>query len=423
MNKVKRKLITCWCMIACPVIATAQANSLSLDTCYALAKQNYPLIKQHELIVKSREYSLQNIAKGYLPQINISGQATYQSDVTKIPIKIPGMDIPELSKDQYKIYAEVNQPVYDGGVIAQQKKIREADAAAEEQSLEVQLYLLKSRVNQLFFGILLIDAQLRQNELTKQDIQSGLNQANAAIANGAALKSSADVLKAELLQAGQHTTELKANRKAYLSMMSLFVNRNIDERTVFIRPPTLVPSSLINRPELLLYEDQNKILDAQNSLLTAKNRPKLSFFAQGGFGKPAFNILSNSFDPYYIGGLRLSIPLSGFYTLKNERGLIQINKKDIAVQKATFLFNTQFSLQQQNAEINKLQEVLKADDEIVPLRVNIKKTALAQLAHGVITAGDYLREVNAEDNARQTRTQHEIQLLLAQYDEQVTTGN
>jgi len=147
MNKVTRKLITAWCMIACPVIAAAQTNSLSLDTCYALAKQNYPLIKQHELIVKSREYSLQNISKGYLPQININGQATYQSDVTKIPIKIPGMDIPQVSKDQYKIYAEVNQPVYEGGVIAQQKKIREADAEAEEQSMEVQLYQLKTRVN------------------------------------------------------------------------------------------------------------------------------------------------------------------------------------------------------------------------------------------------------------------------------------
>ncbi|HEY6083621.1 MAG TPA: TolC family protein, partial [Chitinophagaceae bacterium] len=158
-------------------------------------------------------------------------------------------------------------------------------------------------------------------------------------------------------------------------------------------------------------------------LLTAKNRPKLSFFAQGGFGKPAFNILSNSFDPYYIGGLRLSIPLSGFYTLKNKRALINISKKDIAVQKATFLFNTRFSLQQQSAEINKLREVLQADDEIVSLRENIKKTALAQLAHGVITASDYLREVNAEDNARQNRILHEIQLLLAQYEEQITTGN
>lgn len=423
MNKVMRKLITAWCMIACPVIAAAQTNSLSLDTCYALAKQNYPLIKQHELIVKSREYSLQNISKGYLPRININGQATYQSDVTKIPIKIPGMDIPQVSKDQYKIYAEVNQPVYDGGVITQQKKIREADAEAEEQSMEVQLYQLKSRVNQLFFGILLTDAQLRQNELTKQDIQSGLNEANASIANGAALKSSADVLKAELLQAGQHTTELKANREAFLSMLGLFVNRNIDEHTIFIRPRILIPSPVINRPELLLYEDQNKILDAQNSLLTAKNRPELSFFAQGGFGKPGFNILSNSFDPYYIGGLRLSIPLSGFYTLKNERALINISKKDIAVQKATFLFNTRFSLQQQSAEINKLREVLQADDEIVPLRENIKKTALAQLAHGVITTSDYLREVNAEDNARQNRILHEIQLLLAQYEEQITTGN
>ena len=411
---------TCCCLLIFTTTAMAQSNSITLDSCFALAKKNYPLVKQYELIAKTNEYTFENISKGYLPQINISGQATYQSDVTQLPKNIPG--VPVLSKDQYKIFAEINQPVYDGGVIKEQKKLQEANTIVDEQKLEVELYKLKDRINQLFFGILLIEEQLKQNALLKNDIQLGLNKTNASIANGTALKSSADVLKADLLKANQQTIELNSNRKAFTDMLGLFINRVLDENTVFIRPSNLISSPEIKRPELVMYDYQNKVLDAQNNLLNARNRPKISFFVQGGFAKPAFNILSNSFDPFYIGGIRLSFPLSGFYSIKNDRLLININRQNIDVQKETFLFNTELTLKQQNADITKLQEILKTDDEIIPLRTNIKKTTLAQLDFGVINTNDYLREVNAEDNAKQAKILHEIQLLMAQYNERNTVG-
>lgn len=408
------------CLLACTSISTAQTNLITLDSCYVLAKTNYPLINQYELIVKTKEYTLENITKGFLPQINISGQATYQSDVTQLPKTIPG--IPVLSKDQYKIYAEINQPIYDGGIINGQKKLLAANTMVDEQKLEVELYKLKDRVNQLFFGILLIDEQLKQNILLKNDILLGLNKANAAITNGTALKSSADVLQADLLQADQQTIELNANRKAFTDMLGLFINRLLDENTVFIRPENRIPSQEIKRPELLMFDYQNKTFDAQNYLLSAKNQPKVSFFVQGGFGRPAFNILSNSFDPFYIAGLRVTFPLSGYYTLRNERILINLNRQNISIQKETFLFNTRFTLKQQQADIIKLQQILKKDDEIIPLRTNIKKTALAKLNYGVINTNDYLREVNAEDKAKHNKILHEIQLLMAEYNERNSVG-
>ena len=420
MNNNIKKIFTSVCLLAASFISTAQIIPITLDSCYALSKTNYPLVQQYELIAKTKEYTLENISKGFLPQLNINGQATYQSDVTQLPKTIPG--VPVLSKDQYKIYAEVNQPIYDGGVIEEQKKLQEANTLVDEQKLEVELYKLKDRINQLFFGILLIEEQLKQNALMKNDIQLGLNKTNAAIANGTALKSSADVLKADLLKANQQTIELRSNRKAFMDMLGLLINRPLDENTVLIKPLGLIPSQEIKRPELLVFDYQHKLLDAQNNLLTARNRPRLSFFVQGGLGKPAFNILSNSFDPFYIGGLRLSFPLTGYYTLKNDRALINISRKNIDVQKETFLFNTRFNVKQQNAVIIKLQEILKTDDEIIPLRANIKKTSLAQLEFGVINSSDYLRNVNAEDNAKQNKILHEIQLLMAEYNERNTVG-
>lgn len=416
----KCKLIFAACFLLITIKTNGQSNSITLDSCYFLARRNYPLVKQQELISKTSEYTLENISKGFLPQININGQATYQSDVTQLPKTIPG--VPILTKDQYKFYAEIDQPIYDGGVIKAQKKIQEATTIVDHQKLEVELYKLKDRINQLYFGILLIDEQLKQNGLTKNDIQLGLDKINAQIANGTALRSNADILKAEFLKANQQTIELNSNRKAFTDMLSLFINRSLNGNMIFVKPENIIPSNEIKRPELLMFDYQNKIFEAQKNLLTAQNHPKLSLFAQGGFGKPAFNILSNNFDPFYIGGVRLSFPLTGFYSLKNDRSLIDLNNKNIEVQKETFLFNTNIAVKQQNAGIAEFQAFLKTDDEIIVLRTNVKKAALAQLENGVINSSDYLREVNAEDNARQNKILHEIQLLMAEYNEQNTVG-
>lgn len=397
-------------------------NPITLEECYNLARQNYPLVKQQELIQKSKEYSIENISKAYLPQLAINGQATYQSEVTEIPVKLPNTIIPALSKDQYKIYAEVNQTVFDGGVKRLQKQSIDADATVDQQKIEVELYKLKERINQLFFGILLANEQLRQTEILKKDIHLGITKTNAAIANGTALKSSADALQAELLKTDQRSIELKSVSRAYRDMLGLFINRPLDENSILEKPIKISAAQTINRPELTLYDTEKKLFDIQNSLIKAKNLPKASLFLQGGYGRPALNMLKNDFNAYYIGGLRLNWSLSGLYTSKKEKALLDIKSKTVDLQKEIFLFNTNITLKKQNAEISKLEELIRSDNDIIQLRTRIKNIALTQLEYGVINSSDYLREVNAEDQAKQIQLLHEIQLLMAQYDQQTTTG-
>lgn len=420
---MKRLLFVIFSFSAGLVIAKAQTiTSLSIDECYQLARQNFPLIKQKDLIQKTKEYSITNISKGYLPQFVVNGQATYQSDVTEIPIKLPNTSISTLDKDQYKIYAEVNQAVFDGGVKRLQKQSVEADAAVEQQKLEVELYKLNERINQLFFGILLANEQLAQTDILKKDIQLGITKINAAIANGTALKSSGDALQAELLKTDQRTIELKSVSQAYRDMLGLFINKQLDEHSVLQRPAKIITSQTINRPEILLYDTEKKSLDVQTSLIKAKNLPKAGLFLQGGYGRPALNMLKNDFDAYYIGGAKITWSLSGLYTSKKEKALVNIKSKTVDLQKEVFLFNTNLTLKKQNAEISKLEQLIQSDNGIIQLRARIKNTALSQLEYGVINSSDYLREVNSEDQAKQTQLLHDIQLLMAQYDQQNTTG-
>lgn len=393
----------------------AFAQTYTLQQVQELSRQNYPLIKQKELIQQTREISITNLQKGFLPQFALNGQATYQSDVTRVKIPVPGVNIEPLSQDQYRVVADVNQTLYDGGIIKQQKNIQQLNAGVEEQRLEVQLYTLRERINTIYLGILFIDDQLQQTDLVQKDIATGIKKVEAQIANGVAFKSYLNTLKAELLKAEQRSIELTATRTALVETLGLFINQTIATDALFERPVvnSFTSDESVTRPELNFYKAQQKLFDGQYGLIQARNQPKASLFFQGGYGRPGLNLLENRFAFFYTTGLRFNWNFGGLYTAKKEKELIEINKKNIALQQDAFLLNTNTQLKQQQGEINKIVLLIQKDDEIIDLRKKVKEASNAQLENGVITANDYLREVNAEDQARQTRILHQTQLLQA----------
>lgn len=404
-------------------VKTYSQEVYTLDHCQQWARENYPLIKKQELIKKSAEYNVENALRGYLPQINIIGQATYQNDVTQFPVKLPNVTVDPLSKDQYKAYVDISQTVYDGGIIKNQKKIAEKHAVIQTQQTEVELDKLKERINQLYFGILLTDKQLAQLQLTKTDLTEGIKKAEAQLKNGVIFKSNLDALKAECVKTDQRQIELLSMKETYQKMLSYFINKKIDENTTLQMPEKDLIIKTNKRAELQLFEAQKSLIETQKKLVVAKNSPKLGAFFQGGYGKPGFNMLKNEFDVFYIGGVRLSIPISGFYTKKNELELLKNQSQDLDIQKENFLFNLNFTEIQQKNELEKIQSLIHKDDELIELRKSIKKASLAQLENGVINTNDYLRDVNAEEQASLAKINHEIQYLLTEYNLKAQLNN
>ena len=415
-------------LLGTPSGARAQkADQLTLAACYQLGEATYPLTRQRELIAKTRDYNIANIAKGIYPQLSVNGQATYQSDVTQVNLpKIPGynLSIPTVPKNQYKLYGEVSQTLTDFGINKQRREISSTDAELQEANLSTDLYALKDRINQLYFGALLIDDQLQQNELAARDIRTGIAKVEAAIRNGTDFVSSLNKLKAELLKTEQHSVELSASRTAYTDMLSLFINRPVDSTTVLARPEEPATTDSINRPELKGYDLQLQSY-AENLRLTRLNLlPQVSAFFQGGFGQPnPVNLLSTSISGYYLTGLRLTWTIGGSYTYKKDRLISHNNEEMVKAQRNTFLFNTNLTMRQDNADIRKYRALIKSDDEIVQLRESVGKTSAVQLENGVISANDYLLDVNATAQARQDRAVHQMQLLMTQYNYKTTSGN
>lgn len=398
-------------------------EKLNIEDCYLWSQENFPLIKQMDIIDKTTQYSLSNANIGNLPQINLNGQATYQSNVTSIPIDLPGLDIPTVDKDQYKIYAEVYQPLTNFSNVKNKKKEIALNGEIEKQKVAVDLYQVNERINQIFFGVLIIKEKIVQFEIIKSDIDSTSKKLEAAIANGTATLTDKRLLDVEKIALKQQIEENKSNQLAYLKILSILTGKNISESTILEKPEIQEITTDINRPELKLFNIQRESIDIQQKKLNNKLIPNVGLFAQGGYGKPGLNFLSSEFEFYYIGGLKFNWNLSNFYNLKNTKNIIKLSNEKIASQRETFLLNTKLTQMQQSAEMLKYKNLYKTDLEIINIREEILRTAKVQLENGLITTIDYVKFLNDVSKAKQTQLLHETQLLLALYNLKITTGN
>ena len=354
----------------------------------------------------------------------MAGQATWQSTATRIPITLPGIDLPEISKDQYRLFAEAVQPLTGLLTVRDNVRLAQADAEAERSQVDVEMHGLKARVNSLFFGILALDEQVRLAGLLSDDLRAGISRADTAAKHGVAVRSTSDALRAELLTAEQRITELQSTRHTYVSMLALLTGRELTNEVRLERPTELlaVAGQEIRRPELSLFAAQQTAIGLRRRLLTDVNLPHVSLFVQGGYGRPGLNMLDNDFKPYALGGVRLSWNIAGLYTYRKQRRLLDLNARAVDVQRDAFLLETRMTLNRQQTEIDKLRRLIASDAEIIRLRERVKESARNQLQFGTATANDYIQYTNAEHRARLSMALHELQLLWEVYNHRTTLG-
>jgi outer membrane protein TolC len=395
---------------------------VTIEDCYREARDNYPLIKQYDLIERTGEYNIENAAKGYLPQVLFSAKATYQSDVTKIPIHIDG--VKGLSKDQYGLTMEVDQTLWDGGVIkSHQEEMRTANEV-NRQNLEVSMYAIRQRINQLFFGALLMDAHLKENDIYQDNLSKSYNKVSSYVRNGIAHQADLDAVKVEMLKAKQTQIELTHTREAYIAMLSTFTGTKIAPEATLVKPgTTLTSNDAVNRPELALYDARIRHYEAQRQVIRAGLMPHVGLFVTGGYGKPGLNMLDNSFAAYYIGGVRLTWNLSNLYTKKNDRHLIDTNISMVQAERDAFLLNTRLDVTQKASSIDSYRQQLKYDDDIIALRSSVRRSSEVKMADGTLSGIDLVRDINSENMAKQDKDLHEIQMLLEMYNLKYATNN
>lgn len=399
------------------------AATLTLDECQRLAQDNYPLVRRYGLLEKARHYDLANAGKGYLPQVTVTGKASYQSDATELPFDLPGIGHIGLPRDQYQVAVEVQQTLWDGGDIRARKQQLEAASQVDVERQRVDMYAVERQVNQLYFSILLLEAQLRQNTLLQDDLTRTYDKIAAYMANGVANQSDLDAVSVEQLDTRQQRVNLEATRDAYLRMLGAFVGRRLQAGVTVLQRPVVqtaagqgVRGDGMGRPELAWYDAQGRQLDVRQSSLKTGYLPRFGLFVQGAYGNPGLNMLKDGFGAWYMAGVRLSWNFGSLYTLKNDRRSLDNQRRQVEVARDVFLFNTRQEAMQEDANVQSLRRQMQDDDEIIRLRGNIRRAAEAKVANGTLSVADLLTEITRENLARCAKAQHEVQLLLAQYE-------
>ncbi len=415
-------------MMLLPLLAQGQ----TLEECQQAAERNYPLISQYGLIEKTTDLTVSNLSKGWLPQVTASAQATYQSDVVAWPDQMQtiyqqmGLDMKGLKKDQYKVGIDVQQMVFDGGAISNQRDIAREQGRVQEAQTEVTMYQVRRRVNEMYFGLLMLDEQIALNNDLQSLLAANEQKLSSMWKRGTASESDYQAVKAERLNVMQQATTLDAQRKAVMRMLSAFCGMEVThvEKPALI---TLPSQDVAQRPELKAIDAQLSLANAQERLLNAALRPRLSLFASGFYGYPGYNMfedmLSHDWSWNGMVGARLSWNLGAFYTHRNDKAKIRLQRDMAETNREVFLFNNRLELIQQNENIEQYRRLMNDDEEIIALRSSVRKAAESKLAHGIIDVNDLVKEINAENAARVQQSMHEIKLLKEVYDMKFTTNN
>lgn len=398
------------------------AAKVTIYECIDLSVRNYPQIKQSELIAEAEQYDLANAGLNWVPHFTVSGKAAYQSEVVEMPFEIPGYDF-SMPHDQYSVTGELSQSIWDGGTTRNLKESIRAGAEVQRRQLEVNLYSIRERVENIYLGILLIDKQIAQNRILEESLLRNRDEVLAMLESGMAYRSDLNIVDVNILNCRQKTSQLQSDRSAYVGMLGKFTGRDMSGVT-FEEPSgdCILDSIEISRPELQLYDarlDQNSVSRQE---LQTKLWPKLNLSLQGGVGQPGLNMLKKGFSPYYTAGIKLQWNFGDLYTRKNDISRIEADRKSIENERETFLFNTSMDIIQEMAAVEKAREVLEQDKEIIALRESIRISGEEQYTEGVITMTDLMDIIDDEHDARVAESIHQVQLLMEIFKLKYTMG-
>ena len=412
------------------IFIALNAMGQTLEQCQQAAERNYPLIAQHDLIARTTDLTVANIQKGWLPQVTATAQATLQNAVPAWPDEMKGLmqqmgvDMKGLAKDQYRVGLDVQQTVYDGGAISAQKRVARQQGVVQQAQLDVDLYGVRKRVNEMYFALLLLEDQIKLNSDLQEVLAASEKKLTSMVKHGTAAQCDLSSVKAERLNVVQQQTTLESQRNVLRAMLSTFCGLEV---TAPVKPSPVSVNGSNNRPELRLIDSQLSLADAQEHALDAALLPRLGVFAQGYYGYPGYNMFKDMMGREWswngMVGARLTWNIGALYTRHNDKARIQLQRETAQRQRETFLLNNRLEQLQQDEAIERYRKLMTQDDEIIVLRQQVRKAAESKLSHGIIDVNDLVRDISSDNAARVQRYIHEIEMLKGQYDLKYITND
>jgi outer membrane protein TolC len=396
-------------------------KTITLEQCYEAAATTSALAGEKEAYGAIAGLNDENLAKGWLPSLDLNGSILYNSSVIDLgsslgSLPVPGIEnaIKPLPHDQYRITLDINQVLYDGGSVRSARRLEKAELAVNEKQTETDLYRLRNQVNSWYFNILLLDRQKELLENYRELVEKRLRSVTSAIENGVMLKSEGDVLRSEHISLSQQLAENEIRRNSLLNALSQLTGLELNRNDELVMPETNISNAEIERPEIRLLDLKKEQLTASEAMISSKRMPKAFGFTTLGYGNPpGNNFFMDEFDTYYIIGAGIKWNIFDWNKARNEKQVLNLRKNIIDARKKDFTDNVLRQMALKEAEITNLEKMIESDSELVGLRTRITAAAESQHQNGVITATEYLNILNAEKQAVINSGIHRINLELA----------
>lgn len=419
---MKKPIILLFCLIIAPLCVTAQ---ITIEQCVEKAMENYPEIRKYDLVSMTREIDLSDIDKGWLPRISAYGQATVQNAVPSFPESLSGVlqqmgqSMKGLDKLQYKIGVDISQTIWDGGLSRARRDVSRLTSETQRKNIDVELYAVRQRVENLYFAILLTEEQIAQTGNALALVKGNLEKLRSMLRNGTAMQCDVDMVAAQALTMEQDITRARSVVRGYRQVLEIFIGESLADRAL-VMPYAQLPSDMRpERPELSLFENRIAAAQASRRLSDVSLMPKVGFFAQTWYGYPGFDyfksMMNRNLSFNIMAGVKVTWNIDAFYTKKNTARRTAVDTANIMSEKEIFLFNTGMQSVSQQEKISGLRSVMADDAKIIELRTNVRKAAESQLENGVIDATALLTKITDENQAKLTARFHEIQLIQEIY--------
>lgn len=405
------------------LLQTAPKDSVSLSECYRLAKKNYPLSKNLALQDKVTALNADVAGTGYYPQINVSGQATYQSEVTSFSLPGPGGP-PPVSKDQYEAALDVTQVIFNGGRVGAKQDLERAKGRRKKNQTRVDMHKVRSQVDQVYYGILLSQQQAKTIDLLLKNLRKQLSSIRSKVKNGALLPSQQHILQAEVIKAKQDSAQTQSNIVAGYNVLSELTgkefNSGIDLQLPKVQPDyqSMQPA----RPEYDLFESMLQTISQQKKLANTGKWPRLAVFGKAAYGRQGLNFLNNEFHDYYIAGVKVQWDFWNFFNAGRKSEALTIRQQQVNQKKKAFNKQLNASLDRTRQQISAVRSKMERDKKIIDLREKIVQESSSQLKNGVITATEYVTQLTEANQAKLSKYIHRVQLAQAQTNYLTTLG-
>ncbi len=417
-----------WCAIVIWSLPTsAQVDTLTFHQGLEFAEKNFPIMDKNIYYEQITKLEMRNVSSSFLPQLSLLGQASYQSEVVEIPFTAPGMEKEDLPHTRGQVYLQMDQLIYDGGVSRTNKLLQKDKLNINKTQVEVDLHQLKTKINQLYFSILMNQKRNAILQSTIKVLNEKKNMMQSQLSSGVLMASEVLKLEAEILKFEQQIVQLQRSIQSQLEVLGFLLGVDLKEGTI-LRSPNLKEglhnSMQLKRPELKLLNLQSESIENSIKLTSTANKPKFSAFAQGGLGYPnPYNFFDNNASTYWQIGVRMNWKLWDWNNTRREKEILNIQSDILETNIENLERNIKTNLFNLEGELNKLDEIIEKDQQIVAKRDTIAKLASEQLDAGVILSTEYLDHITSFQQAQINLELNRINKIYQQVKYALECGN